>query len=209
MILTVLHWFSSVIIPVLFISGILWYKQWSVFKFALHPGNQWGSWSPQKHNERRQSDWETPKQCVIDPWSPATVKTLILKFRVTWKERSFNFADIYRVKNFCILLLTLTNCLIKVDSFLVTFAIWILRELDKEEENLIFFVLEICILFFKPIAEGNITCSMQHVKLCTLKAHSALWEYFESNTFLKENYSLTITVSMISWRPRMNLWNLC
>lgn len=58
-----------------------------------------------------------------------------------------------------------------------------------------FVVLEICIPFIKPTAEGNIICSIHHVKLCTLTAHSALWEYFESNTFLKENYSLTITVN--------------
>lgn len=41
------------------------------------------------------------------------------------------------------------------------------------------------------------------------KAHSALWEYFESNTFLEEKYSSTVTVNMLSQRLSMDLPNLC
>lgn len=37
----------------------------------------------------------------------------------------------------------------------------------------------------------------------------ALWEYFENDTFLKENYSLTVIITMISRKPSMDLQNLC
>lgn len=40
-----------------------------------------------------------------------------------------------------------------------------------------------------------------------LKAHSALWEYFECDTFLEEKYSSTVTVNMLSQRLSMDLPN--
>lgn len=67
--------------------------------------------------------------------------------------------------------------------------------------DLIFCVaLELSKLFFKPPAEVDIHLQYASFKFMDpqLKAHSALWEYFESNIFLKESDSLTVIINTIS-----------
>lgn len=53
---------------------------------------------------------------------------------------------------------------------------------------------------FKPAAERDSQLQYASLKIMypQLKAQSALWEYFESGIFLKENYPLTVIINMVS-----------